>query len=62
MNKETRIFIWGLILTLINAAAISVKIDDIYRNNWHVDIFSLILIPILLIGLVIGLNKIIKTT
>lgn len=62
MNKETRIFIWGLILTLINATAISVKIDDIYRNNWHVDIFSLILIPILLIGLVIGLNKIIKTT
>lgn len=62
MNKETRIFIWGLILTLINAAAISVKIIEIINNNWQVDVIDAILITILATGLLLGLNKISKTT
>lgn len=62
MNKETRIFIWGLILTLINATTISVKINEIINNNWQVDVPDAILITILATGLLLGLNKISKTT
>lgn len=39
MNKETRQFIWGILLTIIGSVAVALWIIDI-KNGTHMDWFS----------------------
>lgn len=61
MNKETRTFIWGLIMVFMFGATIvyhgvNLKTGVIY--NWH----EWILFSICVMGFISGLSKVIKTT
>ena len=59
MNRETRTFVWGLILFLIGGAAMFAAMHDYSANGLGLNVLYFVLSVALQ---VIGLIKIIKTT
>ena len=60
MNKETRSFIWGLIIVIINALAMAIHIIQI-RYGVDYGLFEYTIMAFNIIGLIIGFERIYKT-
>ena len=60
MNKETRNFIWGLVLLIICGTALSIHLTQIINEEHRNIIDNLIMIGTIP-GVIIGLIKIYKT-
>jgi len=59
MNKETRIFIWGLILLFIGSIGLAINIDKI--THYYVSVSTIIYLVANIVCIVIGSMNIYKT-
>lgn len=62
MNKETRIFIWGLLLLSICGWMLMLSIHSMVTEEWKGLLISWIIFTFSFFGTITGADKIIKTT
>jgi len=62
MEKDTRTFIWGLILLITGSIALSTHIIEIKNNVWEFSIWKTMLLLGSILSIIIGGYKVINTT
>lgn len=62
MNKETRIFIWGLLLVAVCGWSLTSCVHSIVNEEWKATILEFITLICSFIGTGLGFDKILKTT
>lgn len=62
MNKETRTFIWGLILLLICTTGFSIHLIEMVKGIWECNAWQMFLFIGTTLGMIIGAIKVSRTT
>jgi len=62
MNKETRTFIWGVIMLLLCTSAFMIHLIEMANGTWICNAWQIFLFIGTTLGMIIGAIKIIRTT
>jgi hypothetical protein len=62
MNKETRTFIWGLILLLLCTTGFSIHLIEMVNGTWKCNAWQMFLFIGTTLGMIIGAIKVSRTT
>jgi hypothetical protein len=54
MNKETRIFIWGLVLVLICGTALAIHIAEMINGTWRFNALQSFMLFFSAVGFICG--------